>query len=66
MAIGGVTTGNRYVERFSEDGNWNEIGTVNVGGTDKLYGYSTVTTNGYLYIFGKFNFNQRDYENYKL
>ena len=52
MAIGGESTGNRFVETIFNDGQWKDLGNVYVGGTDKLCDYSTVTTNGYLFIFG--------------
>ena len=54
MAIGGWDGNNRFVETLFEDGKWGELYNVYVGGTKALYLYSTVTTNGYLYIFGMF------------
>ena len=54
LAIGGNNNNNRYFETIFNDGLWKDLGNVYVGGTSRLYWYSTVTTNGFLYIFGMF------------
>ena len=54
MAIGGVGYFNRFVETVFDDGKWSEIGRVNVGRIRELHGYSTVTIDEYLYVFGNY------------
>ena len=52
MAIGGFNAGNRAVETVLNNGRWAELGYVYVGSWKRLFDYSTVTINDYLYIFG--------------